>query len=417
MSALSTYIPRIVDRELQQALCSMGGVLIEGPRACGKTITGRHHAASEVLLDVDHNARRLVSLEPSLVLKGDTPRLLDEWQLEPGIWNHVRRAIDERRSPGQFILTGSSQPTDETTRHSGAGRIGRIRMRPLSLFESGIGTGSVSLNHMLNGGQIAAEELPWSLADLAEAITRGGWPAFRDLDSGASMNAVSNYLEEIKRVDVSRLGGVAHDPVYLDRVLRSLARNTSTTVTIATILSDVSGESGPKDPDTVSAYLDTLERIMIVENQPAWAPSLRSRSRLRKAPKRHFVDPSLAVAALGASPERMIADLEYMGFLFESLMIRDLRIHAQAADARVYHYRDNTDLEVDAVVEARDGRWAAFEIKLGDKRVDEAARALKTFQARIDANAPGFLGVIVSSGYSYMRPDGVAVIAARAIGP
>lgn len=398
-------------------LNTMGGVVIEGPRACGKTVTGRHHSRSEVLLDVDANARRLIALDPYLVLKGDTPRLIDEWQLEPEIWNHIRRTIDERRDAGQFILTGSARPADDITRHSGAGRIGRLRMRPLSLFEAGIGTGDVSVGALLDHGRVSAGELPWSLHDLTQTLTRGGWPAFRNLGNKEAAAAVRSYLDEIKRVDISRLGGREHDPVFLDRAMRSLARNTATTASIVTITTDIAGEEGPKDPDTVRSYLDTLERIMIVEDQPAFAPKLRSRSRLRQAPKRHFVDPSLAVAALGATPERLIGDLEHLGTLFESLMVRDLRIHAQANEGKVYHYRDSTDLEVDAVVETLDGRWAAFEIKLGDRRIDQAARSLLTFRERIDSPHTGFLGVIVSAGYSYMRPDGVAVIAARALGP
>lgn len=414
------YRPRIVDVELRDLLAASGAVVIEGPRACGKTSTARQVAASEVLLDVDDAARQAVALDPSLVLAGPTPRLFDEWQIEPGIWNHLRRAVDQRERPGQFILTGSAVPADDITRHTGAGRLARLHMRPMSLFETGHATGSVSLGSLLDGTMPRSPNVELPLADLAQRLSVGGWPGLLHLDVRASQLALRSYLDEVRRVDLSRVDGKQRDPEKVGRLLRSLARNVATQAAATTLAADAGGDGGPVDDDTVRDYLAALERLMVVEDQPAWSPHLRSKSILRRAPKRHFVDPSLAVAALRATPDRLLTDLNLLGLLFESLVIRDLRVYAQAADARVYHYRDNTDLEVDAVVEAADGRWAAFEVKLGPGRIDEGARALLQFSERVDTAAcgtPGILAVIIPGGYGYRRDDGVAVIPVGALGP
>ncbi len=414
------YRARIVDAELADRLRSVGAVLIEGARACGKTETARQRAASEVLLDVDANARAAAAIDPSLILVGPPPRLIDEWQLEPDIWNHVRRAVDDRGAPGQFILTGSATPADDITRHSGAGRFTRLRMRPMSLFESGLSTGAVSLAGLLDGQGAQSANPGLALADVADAIVRGGWPGFQHLSVAPAQRGVRDYLEEIQRTDIKEIEGVRRDPAKVGRLLRSLARNVATHAAAATLAADTGGVDGPLSKHTVGEYLSALERLFIIEDQPAWTPHLRSRYALRRAAKRHFVDPSLAVAALRASPASLLRDLNLMGLLFESLVVRDLRIYAQAGDGHVLQYRDEEDLEVDAIVMANDGRWAAFEIKLGgDALIDDGAKSLLTFAKRIDATKsgkPAALGVIVAAGYGYVRPDGVQVIPLGALG-
>jgi predicted AAA+ superfamily ATPase len=414
------YQPRIVDRELAARLGAVGAVVIEGPKACGKTATARQLAASEVLLDIDANARAAIAVDPALVLDGPTPRLIDEWQIEPTIWNYIRRAIDERSGPGQFILTGSAVPPDDITRHTGAGRITRLRMRPMSLFETGRSAGRISLSELLEGTVRPTADPGLTVADVAEEIARGGWPGLRGRSVPDAQLAVRDYLQEIARVDIGRVDGVDRDPNRVARLLVSLARNVATHAAATTLANDTGGAEGPLKDDTVRQYLGALERLMVVEDQPAWAPHLRSRHRLRTAPKRHFVDPSLAVAALRATPRRLLDDLNLLGFLFESLVVRDLRVYAQAADAQVSHYRDSGGLEVDAIVEAGDGRWMAFEVKLGHRQIDEAAASLMRFAERIDVTScgsPTLLAVIVASGYGYRREDGVAVIPIGALGP
>lgn len=416
----SVYLPRVVDAELRERLAATGAVVIEGPKACGKTATARQIAASEVLLDVDANARRAVGLDPSLVLDGDRPRLIDEWQIEPNIWNHVRRAVDDRAKPGQFILTGSAVPADDVTRHTGAGRITRLRMRPMSLFEAGVGAGSVSLSRLLDGETIRSHDTGITVRDLAREIAIGGWPGFRDLGQDRALRAIRDYLDEIRRVDIGRVDNRSRDPEKVGRLLRSLARNVATYVSASTLARDAGGSDGPLREDTAREYLDALTRLMIVENQPAWAPHLRSKAVLRSAEKRHFADPSLAVAALRATPESLLRDLNLFGFLFESLAIRDLRVYAQAADAEVLQYRDSGGREVDAIVSAADGRWAAFEVKLGEGQIEEAAKNLTKIIARIDTDKvgpPAVLGVIVGTGYGYVRDDGIAVIPIGALCP
>jgi predicted AAA+ superfamily ATPase len=401
-------------------LSAVGAVVIEGPKACGKTATARQVAASEVLLDVDTNARRAIAVDPSLVLEGPIPRLLDEWQLEPAIWNHIRRTIDDRSMPGQFILTGSAVPADDLTRHTGAGRITRLRMRPMSLFETGQSTGAISLADLLEGDFQSSPDPGSTVADLAREIAVGGWPGLRGRAVGDALLAVRDYLEEIARVDIGRVEERRHDPARVIRLFVSLARNVATQAAATTLARDTGGNEASLKDDTVREYLDALERLMVVEDQPAWGPHLRSRHRLRLAPKRHFVDPSLAVAALRATPDRLLGDLKSLGFLFESLVVRDLRIYAQASGALVSQYRDDGGLEVDAIVEAADGRWMAFEVKLGQGQVDQAAASLSRFSERVDAassGSPALLGVIVASGYGYRREDGVAVIPIGALGP
>lgn len=420
ISPLGAYLPRIVDSELSDRLSAVGAVLIEGPKACGKTATARQVAASEVLLDVDAGARQAIAIDPALVLDGETPRLIDEWQLEPEIWNHIRRAVDDRGRPGQFILAGSAVPADDVTRHSGAGRITRLRMRPMTLFETGQSNGNISLAELLAGEPARSAETGLTVPQLAEEIARGGWPGLRSLTVDQSLRAVRDYLDEIRRVDIGRVDGTRRDPSRVGRLLQSLARNVATYAAATTLASDTGGAEGPLKDDTVRDYLDALERLMIVEDQPAWAAHLRSKYVLRSTAKRHFVDPSLAVAALGATAERTLADLNLLGFLFESLVVRDLRVYAQALEAQVLQYRDSNGLEIDAIVQESDGRWSAFEIKLGPGLVDQAAANLIKFAGQIDTRRsgnPATLGVIVGTGYGYVREDGINVIPIGALGP
>jgi uncharacterized protein len=414
------YRERVVDQELADDLAAVGAAVIEGPKACGKTVTAQHFAASEVRLDVDPKARDAAAIEPALVLDGATPRLIDEWQLEPTIWNHVRRAIDDRGKPGQFILAGSAVPADDITRHSGAGRLTRLRMRPMSLFEKGRSTGRISLGRLLDGNKEGAPEAKLTVPEIADEISMGGWPGFLEKSRKQALTAAHRYLEEIRRVEIRAVSGARRDPIKVGRLLRSIGRNVATQPTIATLARDAGGVDGPLKFETVNEYLDALRRLMIVEDQPAWGVHLRTTHTLRKASKLHFVDPSLAVAAMRSGPERLIQDLSLLGLLFESMVIRDLRVYAQAGDAEILHYRDSDGLEVDAIVEARDGRWAAFEVKLGFNQVEEAAANLHKFVKRIDTDRcgpPAALGVIVGSGYGYKQEDGIHVIPIGALGP
>jgi predicted AAA+ superfamily ATPase len=416
----ANYRPRIADSELAARLAATGAVVVEGPKACGKTATARQIAVSEVLLDVDANARAAVTIDPALVLDGATPRLIDEWQIEPAIWNHVRRAVDDRGAPGQFVLTGSAVPADDVVRHTGAGRITRLRMRPMSLFESDASSGTASLAALLAGEPTRSADSGTTIRQLAQEIAVGGWPGFRGLPVERTQRALRDYLDEIRRVDVSRLDGTRRDPARVGTLLRSLARNVATHASVSTLARDAAGADGSLTHETATNYLDALTRLMVVEDQPAWAPHLRSRYVLRSAPKRHFVDPSLAVAALRATPDALLRDLELLGFLFESLVVRDLRVYAQANDAEVLQYRDSNGHEVDAIVRCQDGRWAAFEVKLGTGRVDDAVSSLERFVRQVDTKRcgrPALLGVIVATGFGYVRDDGVHVVPIGALGP
>ena len=419
-AVIGDYRSRIADAELRACLGSAGAVVIEGPKACGKTRMAQQVSASSVLLDVDAAARQALAVDPELVLAGPRPRLLDEWQVEPSLWNLVRRAVDQAGDPGQFILTGSAVPADDAARHTGAGRFALVRLRPMTLMESGLSQQSVSLAALFSGAPPRCSDPGLTIADLAELACRGGWPARLESSLQASCRAARDYLEQIRQVDVNRVDGRRRDPQRMASLLRALARNVATEVAVSTLAADARGADGPLDPRTISDYLQVLERLMVVEHQLAWKPHLRSKAALRQAPRRHFCDPSLAVAALGAGPDRLLQDLELLGLLFESLVIRDLRVFAQALDGEVFHYRDNYGVEVDAIVQLRDGRWGAIEIKLGERQVDAAAEGLLRFRNQIDqrrSGEPAFLAVICGKGYGYLRPDGVAVIPIGALVP
>ena len=414
------YCPRIADAELRACLASAGAVVIEGPKACGKTRMAQQLAASAVLLDVDPSARQALAVDPALVLAGARPRLLDEWQVEPALWNQVRRAVDACGEPGQFLLTGSAVPADDAARHTGAGRFSLLRLRPMTLLEIGAGQGGVSLAALLAGEPTSCADPGLAVADLAELVCRGGWPAQLGRPLAATSRAARDYLEQVRQVDVQRVDGRRRDPQRLGTLLRSLARNVATEVSLTTLAADAGGADGPLDPRTVADHLQALERLMVLENQPAWRPHLRSKAALRQAPRRHFCDPSLAVAALGGSPDRLLKDLEWLGLLFESLVIRDLRVLAQALDGEVFHYRDNYGVEVDAIVQLRNDRWGAIEIKLGQGQVEAAASSLLRFRSQLDigrTGEPAFLAVVCGSGYGYRRADGISVVPVGSLGP
>jgi uncharacterized protein len=414
-----SYVPRIVDAELRRRLAANGAVVIEGPKACGKTETARQQAASEVLLDVDRAAQQAAEIDPRLVLEGPTPRLLDEWQIVPEIWNHVRRDVDSRGQPGLFLLTGSATPADDETRHTGGLRFGRVQMRPMSLVELARSTGEISLSALLAGDVSRSVDPGLTLDHLAELVVRGGWPGIRELSLDDAARALRDYLDRIRRTDIETVDGVRRDPERVQAVLRSLARHVGTQAALTTIAADAATAGTTVSDDTVSGYLNALTRLMIIEDQPAWNTHLRSSHALRTTPTRHFTDPSLAVAALRAAPSTLLRDLNAFGLLFESLVVRDLRVYAQPLDGELFHYRDQSGLEVDAIVDTGE-RWGAFEVKLGPGQIDHAVESLKRFADRVDTakrGEPAVLGVIVGSGYGYVRPDGIHVIPVGALGP
>jgi predicted AAA+ superfamily ATPase len=408
------YLPRAADHELARRLRATGAVVIEGPRGCGKTQTALQVAKSAVRLDRDTNAREAGRLEPLLLLSGAYPRLIDEWQLVDGVWNAVRGDVDDHPSePGRFILTGSAVPADDATRHTGALRITRLRMRPMSLAESGHSTRTVSLAALFDGSQQPAAEPGLDLRGLVERIVAGGWPGLLGRAPEDAHLAVQGYLDETRRVDLGRLDGPRRDPENVARVLRSLARHTATEASARTIAADVAGTEGGIDHHTVLDYVATLERVFIVEDLPPWRPTLRSRGVLRGSVTRHFVDPSLAAAALGAGVDRLLGEPATLGLLFESLVIRDLRVYGQAIDAQVWHYREASGAEADAILTLRDGRWAAIEVKLGQAMIDDGAASLLRVSRHVDQGqhgAPAFLAVVTGRGFAYRRPDGVFVV-------
>lgn len=415
-----TYVPRVADGELADRLRSSGAVVVEGPKASGKTETARRQAGSEVRLDVDRQARDAAEVAPELVLSQDPPVLLDEWQVVPSLWNQVRRAVDDRREAGQFILTGSATPTDDAARHSGAGRFSVMRMRPMCLAESGSSNATVSLADLLDGRTQQTRDAGLTISRLAEIVTIGGWPGWYDKSSEQASRAARDYLTQISQVDLPLVTGTRRDPQRVDALIRSLARNVATEVTMKTLAADTAGAEGAIGRATASDYLAVLERLMVVESQPAWAPAMRSRVQLRSSPKRHFTDPSLAVAAMRGSPAALLKDLATLGFLFESLVVRDLRVLSQPLGGEVLHYRDNKGLEVDAVVTTFGGGWGAFEVKLGAAHVDAGAEALLAMARRIDTRAygePAVLGVITATGPAYRRKDGVQVLSIGSLGP
>ncbi len=410
------YRPRLVDSQLASSLEAVGAVVLEGPKACGKTETGRRAARSEVRVDT-LASRQAFAADPRLLLQGATPHLIDEWQVEPELWNYVRHAVDDRQAKGQFILTGSAVPPDDPARHPGAGRFIHLRMRPMTLAETGYSTGSVSLAGVLRGDPVSAPDPGLSVQDIAERIVIGGWPAHLGLSAAQALRAMSGYIEDVCRTDLQRVDGIRRDPAGVRRLMSSLARNIATPASIEALTSDANGADGTLLSETVSGYLAALARLMVTEDLPAWTPALRSRARLRATPVRHLADPSLAAAALNANPARVLREINWMGFLFEALVVRDLRVYAEAGNGQLFHYRDSNGLEADVILELPDGQWAAFEIKLGSTPavVDRAAANLLKLKSVVAGDGPAVLGVITGTGFALMRPDGVAQIPVGAL--
>jgi predicted AAA+ superfamily ATPase len=414
-----TYLPRVVDGELAARMSSAGAVLIEGPKACGKTETATQMASSVVRLDVDAGARALVGAAPDVLFDQPLPILFDEWQLEPALWDLVRRAVDDR-SPqrGQFILTGSATPNDDIRRHSGAGRISTLRMRPMSLYEAGHSNGSVSLADLFAGGTPAALDPGVTVPHLIDQIVIGGWPDLVGSSVTDARQWLRDYLRNVVEVDVQNLG-VKRDPQNVRRLLAALARGVGTDTSVQSLAKDIGGADGPTDWHTVAAYLHALNRLMLLEDVPAWAPHMRSRTPLRKSPTRYLVDPSLGVAALGIGPQQLLADLRATGFHFEAMVVRDLRVYTQPLGGSLSHWRDNNGNEVDVVVTLDDGRWGAFEVKMNPRDIDAAAGSLLRFLDKVDTSkvgVPAFSAVITTRSAAYRRPDGVLVLPVAALG-
>ncbi|WP_419863408.1 ATP-binding protein [Candidatus Poriferisodalis sp.] len=416
------YRARVADPLIDERLRSVGAVLIEGPKGCGKSWTALNHARSALRFDADASARRLAELSPDAVLEGNAPRLLDEWQLAPAIWNHVRHACDHSAEPGRFLLTGSAAPADDVTRHSGAGRIARTRLRPMSLFESGASHGHVSLSALLNGETVSSRQTDLEFRRVLDAICVGGWPWLSAVEPAEAQRRLREYVDDIRHTAIDLGTGRSRNPVLMERFFISLARHTASTTPNSRLAADAGGES-PINHQTARAYVDALHQLFVSEDLPAWSTHLRSRSRLVKSPKRHFVDPSLAAAVLRASPRGLLNDLNTCGFLFESMVVRDLRVYADAAECDVFHSRLDNGTEADAVVQRRfGGEWIAAEVKLSHspETTDRAADSLRRFVENIDTahvGDPAALVVITAAGYAYTRPDGVVVTPISALGP
>lgn len=415
------YLPRIADAALSAQLRAMGAVLIEGVKGCGKTVTARRLASSEVLLDADPNAVKRAELDPRLLLDGPVPRLLDEWQRAPRLWDVVRRAVDDRGLPGQFILTGSATPDDEIPRHSGAGRFGLLRMRTMTLTEKQATTPTVSVADLLRGTTPAPANSAIEVRDYFHHIAVGGWPLLAGADEATARTFLEGYLHIIVERDIAEVSGSPRNPRLVRRFLHAYAQMVSQPATLSTILKrasdDTSTESDVPSRYAANPYLEALRRMMIVDEVPAWDPSVRSSKRLTTTPKRHLCDPSLAAALLQMSPDRMLADLETAGFLFESLVAHDLRIYAEAAGASCFHYRENEGrLEVDYVLETHDGEWVGVEVKLGGIEVEKAAASLRKLAERV-TRQPTALVIVTGTTLAHTRDDGVHVVPLGCLGP
>ena len=415
---MKKYYPRIVDKILDEALESAGAVLIEGPKWSGKTWTAANKSKSILYMqdpDVRDSNIQAASVKPSLLLKGENPRLIDEWQVAPVLWDSVRHEVDMRGEEGQFILTGSATPIiDEEISHTGTGRISRIKMRPMSLYESNESIGWVSLKKLFEQNHDVESISNLEIEGIAKTIVRGGWPASVTSKPEVASKRAQDYVDSIVQFDVSRVDGIEKNPNKMFALLRSLSRNISTEANYSVLIKDMEGgEKESISRPTIQSYLNVLQRLFVIEDLEAWNPSIRSATPLRVSPKRQFVDPSIATATLGITHERLLLDFNTFGYLFESLCIRDLRIYTEALGGKVYHYRDKSGLECDAVVVLRDGRWGAVEIKLGSNEFEKAAENLIKLSEIIDhkkMNNPSFLMILTGTKLGYIREDGVLVV-------
>lgn len=420
MPTIKNYRKRIADNILKRKLEGKGAVLIEGPKWCGKTTTAEQIANSVLYMDDPESKAQnitMAELNPKRLLKGNAPRLIDEWQLAPKLWDAIRFEIDHRGSLGQFVLTGSAVPPDtKDIAHSGTGRFTWLTMRPMSLFESGESTGEVSLKHLFTAPESIDGESQIDLDRLAFLVCRGGWPKAVDMRDEIALDQAFDYYDAVVHSDINRADGVTKNPERVKRLMRSYARHQGAQTANTILASDVHGsDGGSMDDETVASYVNALKKIFVIEDMPAWNPNLRSKTAIRSSDTRYYIDSSIAAAALGIGPQDLIADLKTFGFLFETLCVRDLRVFADALSGTVYHYRDKEGLECDAVVHLRNGSYGLVEIKLGgDTLIDEGAKTLTALTKKIDTtkmNAPAFSMVLIGTGnYAYRRQDGIYVV-------
>lgn len=417
------YRHRILDELLKKKLQAKGAVLIEGPKWCGKTTTAEQFAASKIMLaktDVKNNFKNLLEIDTDAALAGATPMLIDEWQTVPKLWDAVRYTVDHRRKMGQFILTGSAVPGKEAEyerEHSGTGRFAWLTMRPMSLYESSESNGKVCLGDLFNAQDKILEKNSLQLKDIAFLICRGGWPMAVDLPEEAALEQAFDYYDAVTQEDITRADGVKRTSTRVQRLMRAYARHQGTQISITTLKDDLkSNETETLNEDTISSYLEALRKIFVIEDMPAWNPNLRSKTAIRTADTRYFVDPSIATAALGLGPADLINDLNTMGFLFECMCVRDLRVYAEALNGKVYHYRDKSGLECDAVVHLRNGQYGLIEIKLGgESLINDGVKTLNSMENQIDTTrmkAPSLKMILTATGgYAYRRPeDGIYVV-------
>ena len=416
---MAEYKDRIIDATLDRQLAATGAVLIEGAKWCGKTSTAEQHAQSVLYMN-DPNAQNvsLAQSSPSLALRGETPRLIDEWLLVPALWDAVRFEVDHREGPSQFILTGSATPVDsEQLHHSGIGRIARVLMRPMSLYESGDSNGDVSLKDLFDQKEPVAGSCTLDLDNVAFLACRGGWPQATNVGREEGLILAENYYAELIESDISKVDGIKRDSGTTARILRSYARHLGQQASLESLRADVSaGDGADLGIDTMRSYINALRSIFIIEDAPAWNPNLRSNTAIRTSDTRYFVDPSIAMAALGISPDGALADMHTFGFVFENLAVRDLRIYAQALSGRVSHYRDSNGVECDVVIHLKDGRYGLVQIKTGanDESLESGAKALKTFREKLDTekmSEPSFMMILTgNAANAYQRQDGVYVV-------
>lgn len=417
---LNDYKQRIADRMLKRRLAGVGAVLIEGPKWCGKTTTAVQQAKTVLYMDDPSQIKQnisMASINPSALLQGTTPVLIDEWQLAPKLWDAIRFEVDRKGQPGMYILTGSAVPAKtEDINHSGTGRFAWLTMRPMTLYESGESSGDVSIGSLFANSDQVSGRNSLTLEDVAYLICRGGWPYSTMVNKDLSLDQAKYYYDGVVRSDISRVDQVKRNSELVKRLMRSYARHQGTQATISTIAADISvNEETATDTKTVSSYIEALKKIFVIEDSAAWNPNLRSRSAIRTSDTRYFVDPSIAVAALGLGPDDLSSDLKTMGLFFEALCIRDLRVFADALDGQVYHFRDRTGLECDAVIHLRNGKYGLIEVKLGgDELIEEGAKTLKCLAQRIDTSrmpTPSFMMVITAVGkFAYRREDGVCIV-------
>lgn len=414
------YKKRIADILLERKLAGKGAVLIEGPKWCGKTTTASMQAKSILDLgdsEILKESKSMIEISPRKLLEGETPRLIDEWQTLPALWDSIRNLVDKRQEVSQFILTGSSVlPEAYETTHSGTGRIGRIRMRPMSLYESEESNGKVSLKNLFEGKDFEVQENSLTIDDIAFLVCRGGWPASISMRREIALDQALDYIDSVANYDIQRVDGTKRDPQRVYRLLRSYARNIAGQISYSTFKTDMmSNDTDTLSEDTVADYIKALKRLFVIEDLEAWNPNLRSKATIRTSDTRYFVDPSIATASLGIGPDDLINDLESFGLIFETMAVRDLRVYAEALDGKLYHYRDSTGLECDTVLHRRNGTYGLIEIKLGgETRIEEGATNLKNLANKIDTTRmpnPSFMMVLIGIGkYAYRRQDGVYVV-------